>query len=1521
MSVRVAPPSKGWFVVLSASSAMALLGHPGFSAPGAKRPMNTKPAVVPAPAKQHTKSPATTPAVGPAAQRPSLPGAPAPVVKLEDYPAPSKEIMKVSEVKAGMKGYGLTVFRGTTIERFGVEVVGVMPNSYFGEPLVLVKLSGGPITERGAFLIQGMSGSPIYINGKLLGAFSQGNAWPKDALGMVTPIEAMLEALDPKLSSTPAGISAVDLAPPAANNTGASVGDPFSSLFRGPIPEVPSVPAVGQSFRPMALPVTVSGLSARNLDRVAKVLQPLNMSVMQGPGGMGSEVKADLVPGAALGVAMMTGDVDMTAIGTVTYRDGNKLLAFGHPMMQLGATQFPITTAWIHDVFSGFQISHKIGSAGQICGTLTQDRPFSVAGALGAGPAMIPVRYHVNDKATGRSRTFNVQAANHPLLVGQLLPIAVNQGLFNIRPVPGDAFATVKMKIETEGAGTITRENVVYDASAIDVAAVQELLEVMRLLGSNSFRRVPVKRLDMDITLEDKRPTAVIDRVFLPREKFEPGEEVEIGVAVRPYRQDPVVMKTKIRIPQNATDGRAVLMVQGGATRVTINTQMPTGGPGGGLATPPPDASLRQVLKRFEDRERNDQIVVRLIFPSTAVNVNGERISQLPSSLVDIMRSSKTTAFRLERDEAKVLENSPYIVTGLQSLPITVQKTDHLEKPKTAGSGGTIGGVSLGGPTAGALSTGSDLDELSTDILRFTVDGQPKAIRLFTPEEDEKPDPDEEEETPKAKPETRKNKPEPKGKNGKKGEPASSAAKADNDKEEKPAAPPTTLVTTPLDDKLVVRAATAWTQTSQTDFERGTLKGTAVTTNGDVRMAPSLSRAYESNEQFIWSVISSQGALYAGTGNAGLVLKVDDKNQSSVFFRTGELEVHALAKDKAGNLYAATSPNGKIFKIAPNGKGTEIFSMNGKESATDAGSKFVLALAMAEDGNLYAGTGPDGKIFKISPDGKAAEFATVPKQSVTALAFGKDGTLYAGTAEDGSVYRVRPDGHASMLYDSDQAVITGLATDPAGGVYAATAPGGQILKIDATGAARVHFSKNKSAAYGLLIDNGGNLYTANANAILRVEADGNATLLADKNEAQFTCLTWDEQGRIAAGSANVGGVYRLGPTTNGEFQSAVHDAKLPARWGRIRFTGSLPENGTLKVQTRSGNSSDPDATWSEWQDPVVKETSIFVASPAARFLQYRVLFAAPSGMPTLRDMTIYYLPRNQAPRLTLALPVGGEILRGTKDLKWAAVDPDKDTLTYELAVSADGGRTWKPLGQKAVTEKATSPVAPGVPSLESIKPTRASADEALKRYRDMLDKDQTLNAQQREESFGRAKGLIEKYFQENPEGAAGAASASAKPEVKKSEPTRPSGTTREASFKWDTSQVPDGVYLLRIVATDRASNPGEPLSDMRVTEPFIVANTAPQLFVFERGITVDAGAKMATVVGFTSGRVSLKGAQYRVGDGDWTAVEPEDGIWDSAAEHFRFTIPDLVTGDRTLEVKVVDVAGNAQLSKVKFKVP
>lgn len=1486
-----------------------LLGHQAaFTAPGhvqAAPPIGgLRPGLQP-------RMPIVPPGQRPPAPQPTPPSQIKPKPVLPAEPPPGDAIMPVSEVKAGMKGYGLTVFHGTKIERFDVEILGVLPKTYMGESMILVKLAGGPISERGAFLIHGMSGSPIYVNGKLLGAFSMGNDWPKEPIGMVTPIQSMMEALDPKLSSIPAGQMAGNFNPVQPDLPVASTLPGLPSLLQTP---PTGAAALGSqfSFHPLSLPVMVSGLSPRNLERAAEALKPFNMMLMQGPGSMEKRFSAELKPGAGIGVALLSGDIDMTSIGTVTYRKGDQLLAFGHPMMQIGAAQFPITTAYIHEVFPGFNSSSKIGSAGPICGTLTQDRPFSVAGKIGPAPQMIPIHCVIHDKSTGRAQTFNVRAANHPLLVGQLLPIAVNQALYSVRPVPGDTVADVKLTAVTDGAGTITRENLFYDPAQIDLTAIRELQELMQILNGNNFRRIPVKSLDVDVTYEDKLPAATVDRIFLSQDRVEPGDEVNVGVVLRPYRKQPVVLKTRIKVPESAANGTAVLMVQGGATRVNLQTAMTQGAGGQTLPASISDANLEQTLRRWKSRERNNQLAVRLIFPSTAVNVSGDRLSQLPPHIVDVMRSGKSTGFRIERDETKQLQDTDYIVQGLQTLSLTVERKNYLERPRGAEPHGALqsDGASAGaagGAPGNSLSAGDGEDPESLSTLRFTVDGQPRTLHLqryFTPELEELELERKEKEAEKA---------------AKGGKASHSAAKPARDTrkdapaEHTAAADSGAAAAKPAaaeDAKIVGRQALIWTQTSQSDFERGKLQNAAVTTSGEVRLAPGLQLVHETDQQFVWSVVAANGALYAGTGSGGEIVKIDAQGNGAPFFKSGELEIHALARDAAGNLYAGTSPNGKLFRVSPDGKGTELLSMNQGDSLPENGGKFVLALATAEDGTVYAGTGPTGQIYRVRPGADRAElYCTLPTKSVTTLLAAPGGKLYAGTADDGAIYRVE-NGAGTIVYDSDQAAITGLALDRAGNLYAASAPAGEIFRIDREGTPRVYYSRTHGNLYGLQIDPAGNLYTCTANTLLRIEPNGSATLLADHRRAQFTSLVWDDQGHLVAGSANMGGVYRLTPAASGSFESTIHDAKLPARWGRVRFTGVAPANSALKIETRSGNTPVPDGSWSAWQEPHEDHSSLFVSSPEARFLQYRVLFTAQSGAPALRDISIAYLPRNQAPRLTLAFPLGGEILKGTQTFKWSAVDPDGDTLTYDISYSADGGRTWKAVGEKTGKAETTAPVAgSATPQI-----SRSSAEEALQRYKATLDKDPSLTPAQRDEMLNKARAMVDRFVQGSGAPAADAASPAAPA------PGSPTGSTRQASIQWDTKSVPDGVYLIRVTASDRASNPSDALSDTKTSEPLVVCNTPPQLFVFEKGITVNPD-RTASVTGVATGRVAVKGAQYRIGSGEWTAIDAEDGLWDGPFESFRFTIPAAPSGEQTVEVKVVDVAGNVSTTKVRYRVP
>ena len=261
-----------------------------------------------------------------------------------------------------------------------------------------------------------MSGSPVYIDGKLVGAVSAAMEWSREPIGMITPITDMVESLDDNLPKRPSGYSSTNnLDEPAVVG-----GKTYSKVVvDGPDSDSSDPGDDALHISTLAMPLMVTGMSSSGIEQLQQMLKPYNLKVMAGVGGGSRNIKdinPALVPGAAVGMALATGDVDMTATGTVTYRSGSKLVAFGHPFMTLGAVDAPMTTAYVVDVLSSYDASTKLAFPLKTVGHIFQDRPFSIAGAVGAMPKMIPVTITVDEAATKREKIFHVKVINHPLL-------------------------------------------------------------------------------------------------------------------------------------------------------------------------------------------------------------------------------------------------------------------------------------------------------------------------------------------------------------------------------------------------------------------------------------------------------------------------------------------------------------------------------------------------------------------------------------------------------------------------------------------------------------------------------------------------------------------------------------------------------------------------------------------------------------------------------------------------------------------------------------------------------------------------------------------------------------------------------------------------------------------------------------------------------------------------------------------------------------------------------------------------
>ena len=1416
-------------------------------------------------------------------------------------PPDLKNIMLVKDIKPGMRGYGKTVFQGTRVETFQAEVLGVLKKIVAGSDLIVVRLSGGPITKRGANLIEGMSGSPIYINGKIIGAFAYGEIFGKEPIGLVTPIEYMLEAWDPTLPSKPTSFypfSTVSLDKPIALN-----GRYFGKVaIDCGISRRDSYDAGTLVLRPLATPIMVSGMSPRIMFRLQESLEPLNVRLVAGPGPAADKanLNVDMQPGSAIGVSFVTGDLDLTGIGTLTYRRGNKIIAFGHPMFGLGAIDAVLTTAYVYDIFPSFLISSKIAGPLKPAGRIYQDRPWSIAGEIGKQPDMIPVAMHLKSQSPERERVFRVQVMRHPMVSTIFLPLAASEGVFEMMGAPADATARVKVVVTADEVGTITRENTFFDAMSIEMATVSELQQIMNMLQFNPFYPVSVKRVDMWVDIIPKHQTAKLERIFIKESKFEPGDTIEVGAAIRPFKGDRITKTIKLKLPENIPNGRMSLQVSGGTMPAPYGemyseeeTPLPwmlAERPGAGQPAPTFD-NLQQMIKKFLERAKNNELVAKVILPKPVPTIAGEKLPGLPPSIAGAMKSSKATMLGAERDEIKEILPTDWVISGSQRLSITVQKVEKREKKpsvkKTPEPSVEEEPEAEPEGTPAPDEEAGESDEQESSLLMNV--STPEIVAVADKPAADKPEKNDNEIKPEneSKPEKPEEKPADKGK-------------------AKPAA---------AEEKPVGRAPSIWKQTTRAEFLEGTPTDMAATTGDLLTLAGSLRPMYESSETYIWCLIpDGKGNLYASTGNHGIVYKIAADGSASIVHDSPELEIHSLAMDSAGNVYAGTSPNGIVYKVGPDGKASALF---------DAEERYIVALALDSKGNIYAATGDKCKVYKISPDGRAVAVLDSSEQHALSLAVDKDDNIYAGTGLNGIIYKIAPTGVVSALYDAKEDSVTALAFDSNGALFAGTSPKGVIYKLAPGAMPKTIYDKADQGILGICTDGSGNVYAVNAANVFKILPDETVCALENKDDVQFLSLALADGG-LYAGTGNIGAVYSasVGKITEGTYESPVHDCGLTSNWGVIDWTADLPNGASLALQTRTGYATEPDSTWSEWSAPYTAPGAK-ITSPPGRYIQYLATLKAaePSASPKVKDVSIVYLPRNQAPKLTIASPKGGEKWAGKKTIKWTGSDPDKDTLVYELSYSTDGGKTWQPLSDKIKApppekkeEEQEKPAEEekGPTENEAIKIESMDSEQMLAEMTAELEKHPEIPQEIRDKLLAEAPAMIEEGISDI---------SAAKEETKKPEEDESAAnSTKQTSFSWDTAKFKDGMYLIKVVGSDELSNPTDKLKGEAISETLIVSNKAPKVVAFKKTLVVQAD-KSVRVEGLAyQDIVGIAGVQYKVVSDDWAAAAASDGIFDTPFETFAIATQPLAKGEHTIKVKAIDQAGNSATAEVKVKV-
>ena len=583
-------------------------------------------------------------------------------------------IMPVADVRPGMVGVGRTVFRGATIDEFTVRIIGTLKSVVAPQrDLILAKLEGGPLADTG--VIAGMSGSPVYIDGKLVGAVSyQLGQFPKEAIAGITPIGEMTDAtalttaraLRPVAISLQGAVPAstllalwrADLGP--ARAFGAAAADVIASLMSADLPR-----PVATDLRPIAVPLVVGGFAEGMLERLVPSLAgtgfvPTQASSQTRPLPTSA---AALAPGDAIGVALMTGDFSMGATGTVTQVDGDRVYAFGHPLYNLGPTAFPMTRADVIAVLPSLVSSSKLATLGAVVGTISQDRATAIAGRLGAAPALVPVRVTLT---SGRApaRTFSFSVVNDQLFTPLLTYLAVANVLTSYERQTGAATYVVRGDARITGQPPIRFDDVfVGDQGAANASAY--VAGPLTALYRNATEPFTIDGITLAIEADEQTRTAEIERVWVDDNTVRPGRPAQVHVQLRTFRGETQLLDQAIDIPANASGALQLLVTDGPrlAQQDARDTRR------GELQ------SVAQIVRAANRGRRGDRVYLRLSSPAPGAVIDGEPMPGLPASVAAVIEADRptggSTSLRsVPRGEWELVV--PFAVSGSRLLTLTV---------------------------------------------------------------------------------------------------------------------------------------------------------------------------------------------------------------------------------------------------------------------------------------------------------------------------------------------------------------------------------------------------------------------------------------------------------------------------------------------------------------------------------------------------------------------------------------------------------------------------------------------------------------------------------------------------------------------------------------------------------------------------------------------------------------------------------------------------------------------------------
>ena len=590
---------------------------------------------------------------------------------LAGLPLPAADLFPLDQVRPGAKGVGRTVLSGDEVREFEVEVLGVLENVAPGQSLILARLSGLALEQTG--VIAGMSGSPVFFDNKLAGAVAYSFPFSTEPIAGIRPIAEMIG----------------DLADPTPGQQGKARGGLAKVLLANGKPGERFVPAEGpdllppfspmsisnQRMLPIATPIALAGFSERTFEVFGPELRKLGLRPTQGVGGRtrgDSETKeSELQPGSMINVALIQGDMEVSAAGTVTHVEGDRLYAFGHRLLSSGPTEMPFLASFVIAVVPNLNSSFKIAGSGPQLGAITQDRSAGLAGRLGRRAVMLPLRLDVHSGA-GYERQYDIEMVRDRFLTPFLLQMAVFSAVDSTERQLGSSSFRLRGMVEFEGdVPPLQLDNMFTGPAGVSMQVATATAVPLAYLFESGFENLAPASIQLAIESIDKEQQLEIDRGWASKTRVSPGEEVELAAALRDAEGVERIEKTKFRVPAGTRPGLLQVSFSDANSLNLLEWRS--------FAAPRRADDLGRLIRAINRLRRNDRLYIRVWRSEQTFLLNSERLPSPPASVAGLLTNPGGATGGVETDWHTTLAEFELggldsVVHGSITIPLTVSE-------------------------------------------------------------------------------------------------------------------------------------------------------------------------------------------------------------------------------------------------------------------------------------------------------------------------------------------------------------------------------------------------------------------------------------------------------------------------------------------------------------------------------------------------------------------------------------------------------------------------------------------------------------------------------------------------------------------------------------------------------------------------------------------------------------------------------------------------------------------------------